>query len=474
MICSLRKPGTAIMCTYFSHTLYFVHTITTTCLDFDSLHVRVNICKSCPFIAQMESIRKRFMIQYQPKSQSTPQNADNRATYSTAIDESQKNHDSDSPIVVEISQSKKIILCGGVVTLYNDLVATIVSTTSAEEYKILALQAMNDSLRQNGRDKLDAHTEKPVADRILETFESRQACLDSIGRCCSVAEHRRVLLAWTYGVWGEEEEAKEEARDLSEERSDGSLFTDSDVEALPNNRVSPMTLRPRKNQVLDPIVNSDFNGSIQSPIFARQDGAQTKYPSRPLSSPESYSGSRVPEKIEHGALKLGRPRHVEPSKPSRHEYKKRHSRISEMDRLSPSEDKEHFKVTKRLKISHLPAKTHENSSEYTGRGPSESSTIKEFTSSPEEPESIFQPATAADFVAKYWKETNVRFPSDVKELPLYSRLAYFFTQHESMRNDYESILAQENERRYQMCLLAEKMKLMNSPIERGKESATDG
>jgi hypothetical protein len=130
-----------------------------------------------------------------------------------------------SIIVIELSASKRIVMSSGVVTLYDSLGATDVSTSRAES-KILALEALLYLSRLEGRNDLDPSRERPIANRIIMTFPSKSDCIKAIDSCVSVSENRRVIMDWTNDVWVEDEQASPPEDEGSEgDSTGGSLFS---------------------------------------------------------------------------------------------------------------------------------------------------------------------------------------------------------------------------------------------------------
>ena len=134
---------------------------------------------------EMEAMRKRFML-----GATAPHGKPN------------KRHVTEPRNVLQHSSPKRIAMSNGIVTLYDALGSTDVSTSSSVETKILALESIYDLLLVHGRDLDPPIDESPMVNRIIRTFKSKAECLYEIGRCVSVAERCRILTKWAVDFWG--------------------------------------------------------------------------------------------------------------------------------------------------------------------------------------------------------------------------------------------------------------------------------
>jgi hypothetical protein len=375
----------------------------------------------------------------------------------------------------------------GSVTLLDKLVATVVSTSENQETKILALESINDVLRQNDERDLDPNRESPVVAQIIRTFKSKQHCLDAIDRCCFVAEHRRVLRNWTNDTW--EEDA---AHNKDDDSPAGSLFSDSDVKEIPNNRVRPITLRPRRPVRRDstPVKVKSEKPSSSAPRNSSSGTTSPLLPRSRQTSPPPRVRERSPQKLDQDSTRPTLKGRTLSSPTLRHKT----SRISLRDEYRPEPPKKRPYLTsenlppedrnvKRIKshdvlpVAKSRAAPSTKKALITTKKSAEKVSLSEVLSgvaTNKDASGAVVRESNADYVAKYWKATSSQFPEPVRALSAIDRLAYYFRETELMRRELEIIKQDEAERRKSMLLIAEKIKLMNQPVVRGVADAGKG
>lgn len=421
-------------------------------------------------ICQMESLRKRFMIARPLGSNPSVTNIKN------------ENHGTQDAhtIIIVLSSTKRIVLSNGVVTLHDSFGATDVSTSSSPEAKILALESLQDLLQLEGRDNLDPTRESPVVNRIIETFPSKSECIETINRYVSTAERRRILTTWATDVWGDDQKIDPPKKSDSDRESPvGSLFSDSDVQEIPDNRVRPITLRPRKSIQPNPAPVVKIEGKILhqrapesssvkrsqlSPSSYSPRGVRRGSPSRNIRerSPRAYNKTSAVSEIRH---RMSSPalRHKSEVNIDRTEVGKKRP-VSKPENIAP--DAHRVKRVKsapdgftRTDTTFEKSSTQKSQSEQ----PFLAKALNE-TTNPNDPSSV----SSAEVVSKYWREITMKFPPEVKALPTIDRLAYYFREAELAKEENKIIKRDESERRKSMVLLAEKIRLMNQPVVRGK------
>ena len=406
---------------------------------------------------------------------------------SKSTNTSQPKEKDSNVVVLQLSPSKRIVMSAdGSVTLLDQLVATVVSTSENQETKILALESINDVLRQNDERDLDPNRESPVVAQIIRTFKSKQHCLDAIDRCCFVAEHRRVLRNWTNDTW--EEDA---AHNNDNDSPAGSLFSDSDVQEIPNNRVRPITLRPRRPvQRETPVKVKIEKPSSTAPRNSSSGTTSPLLPRSRQTSPPRRVRELSPHRLDQDSTRPTLKGRTLSSPTLRHKT----SRISLRDQypLEPAKKRPHLtsenippedRNVKRVK-SHdvLPvAKSRATPSTkkalMTTKRSDEKVSLSEVLSgvaTNKDTSGAAARESNADYVARYWKATSSQFPEPVRALSAVDRLAYYFRETDLMRRELEIIKRDEAERRKSMLLTAEKIKLMNQPMARGVADAGKG
>jgi hypothetical protein len=444
----------------------------------------------------MESLRKRFMTS-RPLGESAASPELNNESGSSSSKSPGKQfpiHDN-STIVIKISTSKRIVFSNGVVTLYGSPGVTDVSTSSSPEAKILTLECLHDLLRLQEREDLNPNTESLVVSRIIETFASKSDCIQAIDQRVSVAEHRRVLTSWAMDVWGEDPQKNLNQDDSDKESYAGSLFSDSDVQEIPDNRIRPITLRPRKSSQPAPItvvVKTEVDKAFQKRPSEVKANKEIRNPKPSLSSPQVRRGSPSRNIREHSP----RSQHqVRPPLTSRTQ-----SLPSQRHQSSPlnfSEDPratgkrairmreniapEDHRVKRVKSMDGMPDRkpTSDKSSPQKpniSRKGEPTSLAGAPNFDPGKPDSFSTPATvsSAESLSRCWREITANFPPDVKMLPTIDRLAYYFREAELAKKENEILKRDESERRKSMLLLAEKIELMNQPVARGCTSGNTG
>jgi len=433
----------------------------------------------------METIRKRFMTPRSKRAAIIPETDDEYSQLGSANASQPKDNDSNL-IVLHLSPSKRIVMSSnGSVTLFDKVTATVVSTSENPATKILALESINDLLGQNNDRDLDPNRESPVVAQIIRTFENKKGCLDAIDRCCFDVEHRRVLGNWASDSW--EEDAPEDGEDskVGEDEPDspaGSLFSDSDVQELPNNRVRPITLRPRRPAEQDMSARIKSEKPPSSFSSKSSSGTTSAFLSRSRqSSPPRRIRDHSPKRLEQSAERLTLKARTTSSPTLRHKT----SRISLRDKYRPDYSKKRPHLTienvspedcrvKRVKSHNILPQAKSPATAATKKATAKRSQeklslaevlspIRQRKGMPEGDAS----ESNAEYVSRYWKATASQFPESVRELSTVDRLAYYFRESDLMRKELQIIKRDEAERRKSMLLMAEKIKLMNEPVVRG-------
>jgi hypothetical protein len=426
----------------------------------------------------MESLRRRFMTPHASRTNASgsdsrskppePQSDPNRTLILPAYEPSN--------IVIKLSNSKRINLFNGVATLYDSLGGTDVSKSSSREFKILALESLRDLLRLQGRNDLDPVHESPIVNRILETFASKTSCLEAINQCVSVEEHRRILTNWATDVWGEDVPPTASTQEDSDKDSvAGSLFSDSDVQEIPDNRVRPITLRPRKSsQSSTPssIVINKSEFDKMSKLRLSEFTSKKQIEPRPLSSSErgvrgSSPRSRNSTSFRSAIIDRTKSSPSLRMQSSASELRDDYSEGNKKRTMRENVESGDHRV-KRIKSSDAIPRTKEKPSVPTSidtTKPESISLTQALDVTSTKVDEI--PTSSAEFVSKYWRETSSKFPREVQVLPTIDRLAYYFKKAEFVKKENEILKNDERERRKSMVLMAEKLKLMNQPVSRG-------
>jgi len=433
----------------------------------------------------MESLRRRFMA---PRplgaSAASPELNDEPDSSASKSPGKQRTAHGNSGIVIEISASKRIVFSNGVVTLYDSLGATDVSTSSSPEAKILTLECLHDLLRLQEREDLNPNTESVVVNRIVETFASKSDCIQAINQHVSVAEQRRVLTDWATDIWGEDPQKNSTQDDSDKVSHAGSLFSDSDVYEIPDNRIRPITLRPRKSSqpVLTTVaIKTEVNKTRQTEVKANK---EIQNPKPSLSSRQARRGSPSRSIREHSPRSQYQ---IRP--PLRSRTQSSPSPRYQSSRLDFSEDTQLTRKrairmrenivpedhqVKRVKsmdgIPHRKPTSEKSSPQKSNisRKGEPASLAGALNFNPDKPDARGLSATvsSAESVSRCWREITAKFPPEVKILPTIDRLAYYFREAELAKKENEILKRDESERRKSMLLMAEKIKLMNQPVER--------
>ena len=393
-----------------------------------------------------------------------------------------------SVIVLQVSPSKSVVMSAdATVTLVNKLATTVVSTSDNRETKILALESIYDLLQQNDERDLDLNRESPVVAQIIRTFKCKKDCLDAIDRCCFVAEHRQVLRGWTNDIWEEDDGGIADGNAEAPDSPVGSLFSDSDVKELPNNRVRPITLRPRRTVEHEtPVkIKSEFKSEKPSSSAPSKSISRTS-PLLPRSGKSPHPArvrERSPRQFQQTSIRPSLRKSRTNSTPS---LRQKTSRISLRDEYhldstkkrphlasenAPPEDR-HIKRVKShdtIPLAKSPATIRTPSNRKAGPKSAEKVLLSEAVNPVSKGNDLSVAETSesnAEYVARYWKAAASQFPEQVRELSTIDRLAYYFRETDLMRKELQIIKRDEAERRKSMLLMAEKIKLMNQPCSR--------
>ena len=337
------------------------------------------------------------------------------------------------------------------VTFYNLNGEVDITTIQKEKEKICALEALYANLRDEGRNYLDTQIESTVVRRIIQTFPSRQACVSAISRYAVEGDSKSILRDWTDNVWPIDVKKKGSAKqdDVDEDSSAGSLFSDSEIEEQPTNRVRSITLRPRRT------ISTRAHSIAQNSKMSNENCSPTTYkpstPSTPWSPAPVKQHVRPPQEIRPKS----RNDHESPASiPSTPSKVPRHSDISTsvVPKKRPPKPAESDPVPKKVKTS--------NTIE-TMLKPQQHFSIDDTCI-------IIPPLVgkepSQDYVSRYWKQVSAKFPAEIRELPTIDRLAHYFRETELIRKENEIIRRDELERRQSMVLLGEKIKLMNQQV----------
>ena len=419
----------------------------------------------------MESLRRRFMTPRALGATVAIPELDNKPN--------SKSHEiprNDPIIVMELSTSKRIILSNGIVTIYDSLGATDLSTTSSPESKILALESLHDLLRLQDRQNLDPNNERPVVKKIIETFASKNDCLQAIDRCVCAAEHRRVLTNWVTEVWVEDIKSTPLNDSSDKESHGGSEFSDSDVVEIKDNRVRPITLRPRKSS--QPIPTSTI--VVKTEAEKTFKNASEIKPTQENNSARRIRRSSLPREgapASRTQIRSTLRQHTQSSSSLRHnsssnelatdgiqQAAKKHA-LPMCENIVPDDN-----CVKRVKLVDVIPRRKSISEK------SESMVLARAlraSSSSNDAFGFSTNLTSAEAVSKCWREITSKLPPEVKILPTIDRLAYYFREAEFAKKENEILKLDETERRKSMMLMAEKIKLMNQPVARSSASGNN-
>jgi hypothetical protein len=436
----------------------------------------------------MEAMRRRFAKQRDLNHLS--QGSETTKVESHPASRTQSNRTS-SKLTMDLSISKHVELSDGNVLLFDStLGVTDVSKSSAPDAKIATLEAMNEFIRRSGRENLDLVRETPVVKRIIQTFESRNSCLKAVQNLLSNDANRETLIRWTTDIWGEDKEEPDRDTGSAPASPRDSVFSDYEVEEIADNRVRPITLRPRRTPAPTVVVKSEFR-KIQ-PAAPNQDREEIK-PS-PLRSATGRFRAASPRRRNRGRspdslYSTGKPklksvrssptlRHKSSRPTLRDEYSSECSKKRAfLDNLPPELRPEGHQIKRNKSaegIWHIKIEEKGTSNPFALK--SGSKNFPEAKSLVKAIDQISQPNTAAsmednkEYVSRFWRETASTFPPAVQKMSTVDHLAYFFRDIESLRKENELIKRDELERRKSMLLLAEKLKLMNQPVLRFSKS----
>ena len=394
----------------------------------------------------------------------------------------------ESIILIELSSSKRLEFSEGVVILYDPLGATDVSTSSSPESKILALESLHDLLRLQERGDLDPNTESPVVNSIIGTFRSKLECLQAINQYVSVTEHRQILANWATDVWGQDDHGNLAKSDLDNESHADSLFSDADVQEISENRVRPITLRPRKSSqqtftatVTKTEIDTTFQphpSDIKTPkevhiLPPPPSLRHVRRRSPPRSIRERSPGSRHPVRPSIRSRTQSSPtvRHHKSNQPEDVDGRSQTTNkraLPMRENITPEEHR--VKRAKSIDVisdgKAFLAKSFPQKSITTESEPTSLTQALNMDSSKSEELDLTTPLSSAESVSRCWREITSKFPEEVKMLPTIDRLAYYFREAELAKKENEILKRDESERRKSMMLMAEKIKLMNQPVSR--------
>ena len=285
-------------------------------------------------------------------------------------------------------------------------------------------------------------------------------------------------------VWGEDQQIDPPKKSDSDRESPvGSLFSDSDVQEIPDNRVRPITLRPRKSiqPTPAPVVvkiegktfhqrapeSSSVKRAHLSPSSYSPRGVRRGSPSRNIRerSPRPYDKTSAVSEIKH---RMSSPALRHKSSKSevnidRAEVGKKRP-VSKPENIAP--DAHRVKRVKSVPDGFTRTDTtFEKSS--TQKSKSEQPSLAKALNETINPNDA-SPVSSAELVSKYWREITMKLPPEVKSLPTIDRLAYYFREAELAKEENKILKRDESERRKSMVLLAEKIRLMNQPVAREK------
>jgi hypothetical protein len=427
----------------------------------------------------MEAMRKRFAAPRDLKHLSQGPHSMKVKPHTV---QQQLKPDNSPNLNMRLSIDTSLELSDNTVTLYSskpDTVANI-STTSDPDAKIWTLESMNDFIRRSGRPNLDVLCEFPIAKRIIETFESKGVCLDALQLFLSNETNREPLVGWITEVWGEEEDNDtNKETDSIPESPGGSLFSDSDApEVVVPHRVRPITLRPRQTPAPTLDIKSEFSKD-QCPVKSEIREEIKVVPRRSASGRFRPASPR--RRMREGSLEpssvVARPKlksvnshptlqHVS----SRAEYSPEKNKKRDFLKTRSGEVRSENGLVKRTKTDKtIPPKSIEGRNAVSLKSgpqsmfPEVDSLVKVVDNVSHE--NLVPPSEDnKQFVSRFWKETVSGFSPAFQTMSTLDHLGYFFREIELLRKENDLIKRDELERRKEMLLFAERMKLMNQPV----------
>jgi len=341
------------------------------------------------------------------------------------------------------------------VTLYNLNEEVDITTIQKEKEKICALEALYANLRYEGRNRLNAEREGAVVCRIIQTFPTKESYVSAISRHAVASDSKSILSEWANDVWTmnvTKELPKED--DDDEDSPAGSLFSDSEIEKQPTNRVRPITLRPRRFSIStrehSMVPNSEMSNENRPPTTYKPTSPSTPWSSELVKHLVRSSQAPLPTSRKESESPTSTP--STPSKPSRRS--KIATSVVPKKRLTKPANPD--PAPKKVKTS--------NTNETTAKSqqPSRNDNTRIIIPPPAGKE------PAQDYVSRYWKQVSAKFPAEIRGLPTIDRLAHYFRETELIRKENEIIKRDELERRQSMVLLGEKIKLMNQQLRPAK------
>lgn len=380
-----------------------------------------------------------------------------------------------------LSINKSVGLSDGNVTLFDSFTGVAKDLTISDpESKIATLESINECIRRNGRSNLNLVCEAPIVKCIIETFESKNACLEAIRRYISNDVNHIPLVEWTTDVWGEDEgnDPDKEAESVPASPG-GSLFSESDEPENIPDRVRPITLRPRKTPAPSEDIKSEFRKS-QTPVKT-ENRAENKNVARRSAAGHSKAASSGPEGSSESISAVARPklksansyptlRHVSSRSELGDEYSPEIGKKRAYQETRNGTTRPESRLVKRTKSddSITRNKTVGTSNVVALRSeervsPGLESVIKVLDNISRGNQCQL-PEDNKQFVSRFWKETVSGFPPSFQNLSTLEHLGYIFRELELLRRENELIKRDEMERRKTMLLLADKIKLMNQPV----------
>ena len=427
----------------------------------------------------VEALRQRFMAPrlhlIPPDTQTTRDEASPPGPTSPPRIENESTSTSSQRIAIRLSESQTLALQDNSVILYDpqESEPILLSTPENPHLKIKALETLAEKLVREERMELEQSKEVPIVWCILESFACKDECFSLIDRLISEDEIHRIIIEWVIGVW-------ENGRNVIEidddgDTSDGSLFSDADVETKSNPRVRPITLRsstappktikqeikPRPPTPQRTKSESEFkNQSSQRSLNLRKPSPEPHLPSPKSASQLRSPGSQPPPsntiKSESFRPKVNRKRTLPFNENSNSLSKPpRHKRIRSAEEMGKTNREP--KTLEASSTNRVVRRVSEQSPKKKG------SVITVF-------EKIEQQSNCrADeeaYIMAFWKQTIAEFPESVRMGTVIDRVGHFFHEVELLRKENEQIKREEAERRGTMLLIAEKIMLLNQGVQR--------
>ena len=231
--------------------------------------------------------------------------------------------------------------------------------------------------------------------------------------------------------------------DEEEDSQGGSLFSGSEGDASKTNRIRPITLRPRKTISISRAL---------SPLHSRKSEPSRSIENRPPST-----------------FKLALSSPAKPSLPTKPPTESIHVQMKSRKEIVPNSIRSTLDPTITVEHKKRPPNRPAESDSSPKKQKMGIKSIQPTSKQPQTSQPIPPPAeseTSQDYISRYWKQYFADFPSEIRELPTIDKLALYFRETEILRIANHTIRRDEEERRREMVLMGERIKLMNQQVAR--------